>query len=97
QPFHIPFGGRGIFQYADDVAKAFITCARTPFAGVEVFNLTGSVVHMREVVAAIKAAAPESAGQITFDDTALALPEDVDATPLEQLIGAALVTALNAD
>jgi UDP-glucuronate 4-epimerase len=94
QRYHIPFGGRGIFQYADDVAKSFIACARAPFAGVEIFNLTGSVVHMREVVGAIEAAAPESAGQITFDDTALALPEDVDATPLEKLIGAPIVTPL---
>ena len=94
QPFHIPFGGRGIFQYADDVAKTFIACARTPFAGADIFNLTGSVVHMREVVGAIEAAAPESRGQITFDDTALALPEDVDATPLEKLIGAPTVTPL---
>jgi len=68
--------------------------ARARFAGVEIFNLTGSVVHMREVVAAIEAAAPASAGRITFDDTALALPEDVDATPLEKLIGAPIVTPL---
>ena len=95
QPFHIPFGGRGIFQYADDVAKTFIACARAPFSGVEIFNLTGSVVHMREVVGAIDAAAPEARGQITFDDIALALPEDVDATPLEKLIGAPIVTPLD--
>jgi nucleoside-diphosphate-sugar epimerase len=95
QPFHIPFGGRGVFQYTDDVAKAFIASARAPFEGAEIFNLTGSVVHMREVVGAITAAAPESAGQITFNDTALALPEDVDATPLEKLIGAPIVTPLD--
>ena len=85
QPFHIPFGGRGIFQYADDVAKTFIASARAPFAGVEIFNLTGSVVHMREVVDAITMAAPASTGQITFDDTALALPEDIAATVLKPL------------
>jgi UDP-glucuronate 4-epimerase len=28
QPFHIPYGGRGDFDYADDVAKMFIACAR---------------------------------------------------------------------
>jgi UDP-glucuronate 4-epimerase len=87
QPFHIPFGGRGIFQYADDVAKTFIACARAPFAGADIFNLSGSVVHMREVVDAIEAAAPESAGRITFADTPLALPEDFDAAPLTALIG----------
>ncbi len=42
---------------------------------------------MREIVAAIEAAAPESRGQITFNDQALQLPEDVDAAPLVGLIG----------
>jgi nucleoside-diphosphate-sugar epimerase len=87
KPYHIPFGGRGDFQYADDVAKAFIACARVPFEGAEIFNLRGSVAHMREVVAAIEAAAPEARGTITFDDVALSLPEEVDATPLAALIG----------
>jgi nucleoside-diphosphate-sugar epimerase len=95
QPYHIPFGGRGIFQYADDVAKTFIACARASFEGVEIFNLSGSVVHMREVVAAIEAAVPESRGQITFADTPLALPEDFDAAPLVQLIGTPPYTPLD--
>src|SRR5690349_13772400 len=71
QPYHIPFGGRGIFQYADDVAKIFIACARAPFQGAEIFNLSGSVVHMREIVEAIDAAAPDTAGRITFTDAPL--------------------------
>jgi UDP-glucuronate 4-epimerase len=87
QPYHIPFGGRGDFQYADDVAKAFIACARAPFEGAEIFNLRGSVTHMRDVIAAIEAAVPEARGTITFDDTALALPEEADAGPLAALIG----------
>jgi nucleoside-diphosphate-sugar epimerase len=95
QPYHIPFGGRGVFQYADDVAKTFIACARATFEGAEIFNMSGSVVHMREVVAAIEAAAPGSRGQITFADTPLALPEDFDAAPLIGLIGAPPYTPLD--
>src|SRR5438128_1896800 len=38
QPFHIPFGGRSDFQYADDVARMFIACARARFEGAEIFN-----------------------------------------------------------
>jgi UDP-glucuronate 4-epimerase len=87
KPYHIPFGGRGDFQYADDVARAFIACARAPFAGAEIFNLRGSVATMGEVVAAIEAAAPEAAGTITYSDQALALPEEFDADPLVQVIG----------
>jgi nucleoside-diphosphate-sugar epimerase len=94
QPYHIPFGGRGIFQYADDVAKIFIACARAPFQGAEIFNLSGSVVHMREIVEAIEAAAPDASGRISFTDAPLALPEDFDAAPLAALIGPPRYTAL---
>jgi nucleoside-diphosphate-sugar epimerase len=94
QPYHIPFGGRGDFQYADDVAKAFIACARVPFAGAEIFNLRGSVVHMSDVITAIEVAEPAATGAITFDDKPLALPEEADATPLIQLIGAIPYTPL---
>ncbi len=87
QPFHIPYGGRGDFDYADDVAKMFIACARAPFEGAEIFNIRGSVAHMREVVAAIEAAAPESAGRITFAGALLPFPEEFDAAPLADLIG----------
>jgi UDP-glucuronate 4-epimerase len=86
-PFHIPYGGRGEFQYADDVAKAFIACARTSFEGAEIFNLHGSVAHMSELVAAIEAATPESRGQITFAEPGFPSPEEFDATVLTELIG----------
>lgn len=87
QPFHIPYGGRGEFQYADDVAKTFIACARASFEGVEIFNLHGSVARMREVVAAIEAAAPDSRGKITFAGPGFPSPEEFDAGPLVELIG----------
>ncbi len=87
QPFHMPYGGRGEFQYADDVAKAFIACARTPFEGAEIFNLHGSVAHMSELVAAIEAAVPEALGQITFAEPGFPSPEEFDAGPLVELIG----------
>src|SRR5258708_10773170 len=87
QPFHLPYGGRGEFQYADDVAKAFIACARTPFEGAEIFNLHGSVAHMSELVAEIEAAAPEARGQITFSEPGFPSPEEFDAGALTKLIG----------
>jgi UDP-glucuronate 4-epimerase len=87
QPFHIPYGGRGEFQYADDVAKAFIACARTPFEGAEIFNLHGSVAHMSELVAEIETAVPESREQITFAEPGFPSPEEFDATALTELIG----------
>ena len=94
KPYHIPYGGRAAYQYADDVARTFIACARAPFQGAEIFNLGGSVATMGEIVAAIEAAAPEVRGLITFDDKPLPFPEAFDAAPLEQVIGALPFTPL---
>lgn len=87
KPYHIPYGGRAAYQYADDVARTFIACARAPFQGAEIFNLSGSVATMGEIVAAIEAAAPQARGLITFDEKPLPFPEAFDAAPLERVIG----------
>jgi nucleoside-diphosphate-sugar epimerase len=93
--YHIPYGGRAAYQYADDVARTFIACARAPFHGAEIFNLRGSVATMGEIVAAIEAAAPEARGLITFDEKPLPFPEAFDAAPLERVIGALPLTPLD--
>jgi len=87
QSYHISFGGRCAYQFAGDVARAFIHAARAPFEGADVFNLRGSVAHMREVIAAIESAAPEVKGKITFDDKPLPFPEDMDDTAFAQTLG----------
>ncbi len=87
RPHHIPFGGRAVYQYTEDTARAFIQAARVPFEGAEAFNLGGSVAHVREIVAGIEAAAPSSRGQITFDDKPLPFPTEMDGAPLEAAIG----------
>lgn len=87
QPYHLPFGGRFDLQFADDVAQAFIRAARVPFDRADVFNLRGSVVHIREIVAAIEAAAPTMRGQISVTDVPLDFPEEMDDTPLVSVLG----------
>jgi nucleoside-diphosphate-sugar epimerase len=94
KPYHIPFGGQGAYQYAEDVARAFIRAAQVDFQGAEVFNLRGSVVHMRQVVEAIETVVPAARGQITFDDQPLPLPEDMDDAPLRVALGALPETSL---
>ena len=86
QPYHIPYGGRADYEYADDVARTFIACASVPFEGAEVYNLPGSVLKMGEIVSAIEEAVPEMRGKITFDDKALPFPETMDGTLLDQLL-----------
>jgi len=80
--FHIPVGGAADYQYAPDVARALIAASRTPVEGAVVFNAAGSHVHMREIVAAIEAAVPKVAGQISFDDAVrLPFPEALESEP----------------
>jgi hypothetical protein len=68
--------------------------SRTPFTGSAVFNMPGTVAHMSEVVAAIEAAAPDVAGEITFDDVQLPLPPEMATGGLAVTIGDVVVTPL---
>lgn len=94
EPYHISFGGVCDFQYVDDVAKTFILAARTPFQGAEVFNLRGSIVHMREVVAAIEAAVPQARGRITYAPEPLPFPDGAEDDALRAALGDVPVTPL---
>ena len=87
QPYHIGFGGRFNFQFADDVARIFIQAARASFEGADVFNLRGALLSMDDIVAAVEAAEPASRGQITFDPKPLPFPDDMDDAPLTSTIG----------
>jgi UDP-glucuronate 4-epimerase len=86
QPYHIPYGGRADYEYADDTAKTFIACAAVPFEGAEVYNTPGAVLSMRDVVSAIEGVAPAMRGKVTFDDKPLPFPESMDGAPLERLL-----------
>lgn len=92
--YHIPYGGRSAYQFADDTARIFIQAARATFQGADAFNLRGSVVSMSELVAAIETASPESAGRITFDDKALPFPEEMEDAALINAIGSLPYTSL---
>ena len=86
-PFRIPYGGRSQFQYAPDVARAFVQAAFSGHDGASVLNLAGQVLTMQQVIDAIESAVPDSAGQVTFDDATLPFPEAVDSAELAQTIG----------
>ena len=87
-PYHISYGGRTVFQYAEDTANAFIQSARADYQGAGAFNLGGMTAHMQEVKDAIVAAAPKASGLITFKDFQLPFPTEVDGTGLEAAVGA---------
>ena len=90
--FHIPYGGRYLYNYAPDVARMLVTASRACREGAVAANVPGTVVGMDEVVAAIETAAPEVAGKITFDDVRLPFPSELATGALEQAVGPVRVT-----
>jgi nucleoside-diphosphate-sugar epimerase len=95
QPYHIPYGGRGAYQFTEDAARAFVRAARATLDGAHVFNMRGSAVHMREIVEAIEAAEPGAGGRISFDDQPLPFPEDLDDSALQAALGPLDATPLH--
>ncbi len=85
--YKISFGGTGFYQHAEDVAKALIAGARAEVDGAPVYNLGGSTMAMEDIVAAITAAAPESADRITCADNQLPFPDAYDGATLDAAIG----------
>jgi len=92
--YQIPFGGRGSYQYVEDVARIFIQAARMPFQGAEVFNMRGSVVHVKEIIAVIETVQPSARSSISYAEKALPLPEELDDTTLRNAFGELNETSL---
>jgi nucleoside-diphosphate-sugar epimerase len=94
RPFHIRFGGRTDFQYVADTADVFIRAAVSDLTGAHVFNLHGETVHVREVLAEIERAWPEARGRITYEDTPLAIPAEMDDAMIRAALGPLPATPL---
>jgi nucleoside-diphosphate-sugar epimerase len=87
RPYHMSALGTAVYQFAPDVAAVFIRAARAMIDGAPVYNLGGSVAGMDGIVAAIEAAVPDMAGQVTFGTSAFSAPSDVDSRPLDTALG----------
>jgi nucleoside-diphosphate-sugar epimerase len=96
RPYAIPYGGVAQFQYAPDVARAFVQAALVEPQSATVHNLRGSACSIADVVDAIIAACPGAEGSITWAETSLAFPPTVDSDGLEDVIGALEETPLAA-
>jgi UDP-glucuronate 4-epimerase len=84
-PYAISFGGRTLFQYAEDVARTLLAASRSGLDGAHVFNLGGSSVDMPSWITAIERAVPEAAGLITFAATELPFPSEIEHAALVAL------------
>lgn len=86
RPYHIRFGGPVALQYADDVARMFIDCARADYAGAAGCNLRNDVVDVGEFVAMVRERYPEA--QLTYEESnLLPFPADLDDSGLRNVLG----------
>lgn len=72
RPHRIAFGGTTQYQFVRDVARDFITAARMPAVGAQVYNLGGPDIGMGEVVEAIRRAVPGAV--LSYEDIPLPFP-----------------------
>ena len=94
RPFHIRFGGRTDFQFVRDTADVFIRAATANLNGAHVFNLHGETISIGAVVAEIEHAWPNAKGTITYSDTPLAIPAEMDDTAIRATLGPLPATPL---
>jgi nucleoside-diphosphate-sugar epimerase len=94
--YEIPYGGHAQFQYAPDVARAFVQAALAATDTAAVYNLAGTACSIADVVDAIVDASPDAAGLISFADTQLDFPATVDSIGLVEAIGPVEETPLRA-
>jgi len=85
--YAIPYGGLAQFQYAPDVARAFIQAALADAQAASVYNLRGHACSIADVVATIVRICPEAAGSISCAEMPLSFPPTVDSDGLEDAIG----------
>ena len=91
---HIGYGGRAQYDFAPDVGSAFVAAAHAVSADAVVANFPGVPASMADVVAAIESAAPDVAGTITWDETPLPFPAQLEAVALERTVGTLSRTSL---
>lgn len=94
QPHVIPYGGSAQLQLARDVARAFIGASLSDPDAATIHNLPGPKVSVTEVIEAIEAIVPESAGSITAETAILPFPEEADSASFDELVPGFTPTAL---
>jgi UDP-glucuronate 4-epimerase len=92
--YRIGFGGRMLFQYAPDMARVFIACARAAVTDAQTFNIGGSEAAIADYVELIADLEPSSRGQITFEPEPLPVVGGARSSGLEKLIGPVVYTPL---
>ena len=85
RPYAIGYSGTAEYDYAPDVARAFVTAAGVEREGAAVYNAPGVAAAMEDVVAAITAVVPDA--EITWGGDPLPFPPELEAIGFDQDVG----------
>lgn len=80
KPFKIRFGGKISLQYAADVAESFVAAAYAKIDGAKVYNISGHVVEVSEIVETIHRMVPGTENLISYVETPLPVAHTLDDT-----------------
>jgi UDP-glucuronate 4-epimerase len=85
EPYAIGFTGPAQYDFAPDVARAFVTAAGAIRSGAAVYNAPGEVATVEDVVAAIRRVVPGA--EITWGGDPLPFPAELEAIGFDRDIG----------
>jgi UDP-glucuronate 4-epimerase len=85
EPYEIAFSGAAQYDYAPDVARAFLLAAGATVADARVYNVPGAPATVEEVVGLIRSEVPDAA--ISFSGDPLPFPATLEAVGFDREIG----------
>jgi nucleoside-diphosphate-sugar epimerase len=87
RPFKIRFGGQVDFQYAADVAEAFVLASLAKVRGARVYNIRGDIVGVETIVDLIHNMVPGSKNLVSYDPNPLPIAVNLDDSAFRNEIG----------
>jgi UDP-glucuronate 4-epimerase len=85
EPYAIGFSGTAQYDYAPDVARAFVTAAGATRGGAAVYNTSGVVASVDDVVSAIRRVVPGA--EVTWGGDPLPFPTALEAVGFDRDVG----------
>jgi len=83
--YHIKFGGPVALQYAEDIGRMFIECARSGYPGAAACNVRNDVLDVADFIGMLSAAVPTA--RVTCEAThPLPFPADLDDSGLHNIL-----------
>jgi nucleoside-diphosphate-sugar epimerase len=95
RPYRMAFGGESLFQFAPDVAAAFVAAARSTVEGARAFNIGGDTASIARIVERLAQVEPRSRGLITYDPMPLQVVARADTAGFDTFVGAVRFTPID--